>query len=315
MVTLEDIRTARERIAGGVHRTPLASATSLGDLVGTRVYLKAECLQKTGSFKVRGVLNALGSMDPDERGRGLVSISAGNHAAALAWGAACTGTHATIVMPERASPAKIEATKAYGGDVDLTDGPLLERCHELQASRGLTLVHPFDDPLVVAGQGTLGLEVLEDLPEVETVIVPIGGGGLIAGVATAIKEERPDVRIVGVEPVGANVVSRSLAAGRPVTMDDMHTIADGLAAPFCGTIPFKQIGHYVDVVVRVDDEAIARAVCLILERAKLVTEPAGAAAFAALLAGAVEPRGTVVCVLSGGNVDASVLRTILADSR
>lgn len=314
MIELSDVLTARERIAGRVHRTPTLSARSLGDMAGVRLHLKAELLQKTGSFKVRGVLNKLLAMDPAERSRGLVSLSAGNHAAALAWGAGAVGTRAAIVMPATAVQSKIDATRAYGGEVVLTDGNLLDTCLALQKERGLTLVHPFDDPLVIAGQGTIGMEILEDVPDVELVLVPVGGGGLLSGIAAALKGRRPDTWVVGVEPTGADIVYRSLKAGKPLRLETRpNTVADGLAAPFAGEHTQAQIQRDVDDVVLVDDEAILRALKLIMERAKLVPEPAGAAAFAALLAGAVkpEPGAVVVCVVSGGNVDPALLRRIV----
>ncbi len=314
MVELSDILTARERIAGRVHRTPTLSARSLGDMAGVRLHLKAELLQKTGSFKVRGVLNKLLAMDPAERTRGLVSLSAGNHAAALAWGASAVGTKAAIVMPAKAVQSKIDATRGYGGEVVLTEGNLLDTCLALQQERGLTLVHPFDDPLVIAGQGTIGLEILEDLSDADVVLVPVGGGGLLSGIAAAIKGRRPDTWVVGAEPTGADIVYRSLKAGKPLRLETRpNTVADGLAAPFAGEHTQAQIQRDVDDVVLVDDQAILQALKLIIERAKLVPEPAGAAAFAALLAGAVkpEPGSVVVCVVSGGNVDPAVLRRIL----
>ncbi len=313
MVELSDIRQARERISPRVHRTPTFSARSLGEMVGARVFLKAELFQKTGSFKVRGVLNKLLTMDPAERARGLVSLSAGNHAAALAYGAGAVGTHATIVMPARAVPTKIEATRGYGGEVVLTEGNLMEKCREIQAARNLTLVHPFDDPLIMAGHGTIGLEILEDVPDLDVAVVPIGGGGLIGGIAAAIKAQRPRARVIGVEPVGADAMTRSLAAGRPVHLEKTDTVADGLAAPFAGEHTLAQVQRDVDEVVLVDDDAILRALRLIMERAKLAAEPSGAAAFAALLAGKVRlsAGSAVVCVVSGGNVNPAVLKRLL----
>ena len=217
-------------------------------------------------------------------------------------------------MPATAVPAKVEATRRYGGEVVLTDGSLLDTCMALQRERGLTLVHPFDDPLIMAGQGTIGLEILEDLPDVDVVIVPLGGGGLVSGIATVIKARRPAARVFGVEPTGADIVYRSLKAGKPLTLEGRPTtVADGLAAPFAGVHTQAQIARDVDEVVLVEDDAILEAVKLIIQRAKLVPEPAGAAAVAALLSGAVTPaRGsTVACVVSGGNVDAGLLRRIL----
>ena len=314
MIELEDVLAARDRIAGQVHRTPLMSASALGAMTDVRLHLKAELFQKTGSFKVRGVLNKLLTMNEAERARGLVSLSAGNHAAALAWGARLVGATATIVMPAQAVRSKIDATRGYGGEVVLTEGNLMDTCLELRDARGLTLVHPFDDPAIIAGQGTIGLEMLEDLPDVDYVLVPVGGGGLISGISAAIKAKRPAARVIGVEPTGADIIHRSLAAGRPLTFDGRPTtIADGLAAPFAGEHTLAQIQRDVDDVVLVEDDLILKALRLILERAKLVAEPAAAAGYAALLAGAVRPPkgSSVICVISGGNVDPGVLQRIL----
>jgi threonine dehydratase len=282
-------------------------------MAGCRLVLKAELLQKTGSFKPRGVLSKLLAMDPAARNRGLVSLSAGNHAAALAWGAAAVGTKAAIVMPATAVPSKINATRAYGGEVVLTAGNLMEACLALQQERNLTLVHPFDDPLVMAGQGTIGLEILEDVPDADLIVVPVGGGGLLSGIAAAIKARRPQARVVGAEPTGADIVYRSLQAGKPLRLEGKpNTIADGLAAPFAGEHTQAQIQRDVDDLVLVTDDAILAALKLIMERAKLVPEPAGAAAVAALLSGAVKPKAgsVVVCVVSGGNVDPALLKRL-----
>ncbi len=314
MIELPDILAARDRLAGRIHRTPLLSATSLGAPARVRLFLKAELFQKTGSFKVRGVLNKLLSLDPGQRARGLISLSAGNHAAALAWAATAAGAKATIVMPSSAVRFKIEATRRYGGEVVLTEGNLLETCLALQHERGLTLVHPFDDPLVMAGQGTVGWEILEDLPDLDWVLVPVGGGGLLSGIAAAVKAKRPRARVIGVEPVGADIVYRSLQAGRPLALEGRPTtVADGLAAPFAGQHTQAQIARDADQVILVEDDAILAALKALAERAKLVAEPAGACALAALLAGAVElPAGsTGAVVVSGGNVDPALLRQIL----
>jgi threonine dehydratase len=313
MVQLSEIETAARRIAGKVHRTPTVTASNLGQMVGARLLLKAELLQKTGSFKVRGVLNKLLTLPSEELQRGLITLSAGNHGQALAWGAATAGTSATVVMPATAVKSKVEAIRGYGGEVIQTSGNLLEECLALRDRRGLTLVHPFDDPAVIAGQGTVGLEILQDVADAEIVVVPIGGGGLIAGVAAAIKQCRPGVRVIGVEPIGSDVMTRSLSAGEPVRMERSSTIADGLAAPFAGVQTLAHVRRFVDQVVLVDDAAILRALRLIMERTKLMAEPAGAAAFAAVLTGAFPvPASTrVVCVVSGGNADPAVLQRAL----
>ncbi len=313
LVGLADIERARARIGDRVHRTPMLSATALGDMVGVRLSLKAELFQKTGSFKVRGVFNRVLSLSPEERARGFVSCSAGNHAAALAFAARASGTHAVIVMPEGAVPTKIAATRGYGGEVVLTGASVLEAAREIERARKMTFVHPFDDLEVIAGHGTLGLEIVEDVPDVDVVIVPVGGGGLISGVAAAIKALRPQAKVIGVEPFAADVMTQSLAKGEPLHIAYPKTIADGLAAPFAGAHNLRHVKAFVDEMVRVSEDDIAQALRLVMERAKLAAEPSGAAAYAALLVKAVHVQGgaRVVCVVSGGNADPAVLKRIL----
>ena len=315
MITLDDIRRARAGVAGRVHRTPLLRSTALGRAVGAQLFLKAECLQKTGSFKVRGVLNKLGALSNREKQQGLITISAGNHGQAVAYGAAAEGVRCVVVMPEYASPAKVDACRGYGAEV-IVGGDVhqaFETVHDLQEARGLTLVHPYDDPFIIAGQGTIGLEILEDLPDVETVLVPIGGGGLISGIAAALKLSRPGVRVIGVEPEGAPTLSRALERGTPVRLDSVDTIADGLTGPIAGELTLAAVQRFVDDVVLVSDAEIADAMRLILERTKLLAEPAGAAATAALLARRVIlPADTrAVSLLSGGNIDRPRLKALL----
>jgi threonine dehydratase len=313
LVELKDVREARERIGNRVHRTPIVSSRSLGEFADVRLHLKAELFQKTGSFKPRGVFNKLLALSREERSRGVVSLSAGNHAAALAYGATSVGTRATIVMPAHAVHSKVDATRAYGGEVLLTDHDLLEVCLEIQTARNLVLVHPFDDPLVIAGQGTVGLEILEDAPDVDAIVVPVGGGGLISGIAAAIKQQRPSVRIIGVEPEGADAMTRSLAQGTPVHLEHPQTVADGLAAPFAGEHTLRHVQRLVDDVVTVGDEDILEALRLVWTRSKLAAEPSGAAGIAALLTGrvALPAESTVVAVVSGGNFDLGRLKEIL----
>jgi threonine dehydratase len=313
LLELRDVEAARDRIAGRVHRTPMVTSATLGDMIGVRLTLKAELLQKTGSFKPRGVFSKLLSLSTEELARGLVSISAGNHAAALAYGAAQVGSRATIVMPAAAMRSKIEATRAYGGEVVLTEGDLLEECLRIQEARGSVLVHPFDDLLVMAGQGTVGLEIVEDLPGVEVVVVPVGGGGLISGIGAAVKGLRPGVSLIGVEPEASDAMSRSLSAGEPVQIGRTSSVADGLTAPFGGRHTLPHVQRFVDQLVRVGEDEILSAWRLLLERSKLAAEPSGAVGLAALLSGAVElPEGArVVAVVTGGNFDLDTLRRVL----
>jgi len=312
--TLDDILAAREVIQGRVHRTPLLSSRILGERAAVRLYFKAENLQKTGSFKPRGVLNKLRHLSGEDKRRGLVTISAGNHAQALAYGAATEGLHATVVMPAHASLLKVAACRAYGAEVVLggTMHEAFERVHQLRDARNLTLVHPFDDPHIIAGQGTVGLEIVEDLPDVDVVVVAIGGGGLISGVASAVKSSRPGARVFGVEPEGAPTLWTALRRNAVTRLHSIDTIADGLTAPMAGELTLAAVRRFVDEVVLVSDTEIREAMKAVLEYAKLVVEPAGAAGLAALLCGRlpVEPDARVAVVLSGGNVDWQVLQSL-----
>jgi threonine dehydratase len=314
-VTLEDVQAARARIQLHVHRTPLLHSATLSEMTGTDLWLKAENLQKTGSFKARGAINAALQLTPEERTRGVIGVSAGNFAAALAFGARMAGTRATLVMPETAPRSKVAATEGYGAKVVLVDGRrLMEGMEEVQHEGGQTFIHPFDNPRVIAGHGSVGLELAEDLPDVEIVVVPVGGGGLISGIATALKALLPRVIVVGVEPEGSNVVSQSLAAGHPIRLERFQTVADGLNAPWSAPNSFAIVQRLVDEVITLSDAEIVRAMALILERTKLLVEPAGAAAVAALLKGRV-PRAAgkrTVAILSGGNVDVSRLGELVA---
>ncbi|HKH29532.1 MAG TPA: threonine/serine dehydratase [Gaiellaceae bacterium] len=315
-VSLDDVERAREAIGGRLHRTPAFTSRTLSELTGAGVRLKAELFQRTGSFKPRGVLTNLAALSPDEKARGVIGISAGNHAAALAYGAALEDISALLVMWQGASEQKIEATRAYGADVDLAangPGEAFDRLAELTADSGRTLVHPFDSPATIAGQGTVGLELVEDVPDVHVVVVPIGGGGLIAGVATAVNGLRPQARIIGVEPERSNAMRAALEAGEPVRIDPV-SVADGLNAPFAGDDTLPIVRELVDDIVLVTEDEIAEATRFLYGRAKLACEPAGAAATAALLAGKVahEQDESVVLVVSGGNVATATAVAILA---
>jgi threonine dehydratase len=315
MITKDDIDAARERIRSHVHETPVLTSSRLGtEAGGIHVALKCESLQRTGSFKARGALNAMTQLTPAERARGVVTVSAGNHAQALAWASGLVGAECVTVMPEAASRTKIEATKGYGGKVELVGGErsrAFDRAQQL-AAQGRVLVHPFEDARVAAGQGTVGLEILEQCNALNAVVVPIGGGGLIAGIAVAIKSMRPDVRIIGVEPEGAATMRKSLDAGAPQQISP-NTVADGLAAPMVGSMTFDAVRRYVDDVVLVTDEEIIAALREILTYTKLLVEPAAAAGVAALLTGKARfERGShVTVVISGGNVDLERLKALL----
>jgi threonine dehydratase len=312
MIPLEQIRAAAGRIGGRVHRTPIMSASLIGQRCGggIRLLLKCESFQKTGSFKPRGALNKILSLAPAERERGLVTVSAGNHAQAVAWAARAAGATATVVMPTDAPRSKIDAVRGYGGEIVFHDDrpTLFDKLQQVRDARGLTFIHPFDDPVGLAGTGTMGLEIAEDVPEAAMVLVPVGGGGLLAGVASAVKQIRPDTRVVAVELEAGPGLGPALAAGRPVPVKrPPDTLADGLTPPFVGALPLEIARQAVDEVVTVSEEEIVDAMRLLLTRAKLYVEGAGAAATAALVAGKVRaPAGTVVvAIVSGGNVDLS----------
>jgi len=313
MIKLWDVTSAQRIIAGRVHRTPLISSMALGKRTDTHLHFKAEVFQKTGSFKPRGAINKLHHLTEEERKRGVITMSSGNHAQGLAYAASLFGSSATVVMPHTTPTNKVNAAKGYGAEVVFTEGDLLTTCLEIQKKRNLTMVHPFDDPYIVAGQGTIGLEILDDLPEVDVVFVPVGGGGLISGIATAIKLKKPAVKIVGVGPAGASAMWQSLQQKTVVHLDRIDTIAEGLAAPFVGELNLALVQKYVDELVLVSDDEMIEALCLILEWCKLLTEPAGAAGFAALLFKKANiPSGSeTVCLLSGGNIDRSRLGHLL----
>jgi threonine dehydratase len=318
MITIHDITGARERIAGHIRRTPLMTATRLGEAAGVSLSLKCESFQKTGSFKVRGALNAILRLDSAQRARGVITVSAGNHAQAVAYAATMAGVRSTVVMFETASPLKVAASRGYGAEVVLHGKSSIEsfaRAYEIQRERDLVFIHPFDDDDVAAGAGTVGLEIAEDDPRIDVLVVSIGGGGLIAGVATAMRALSPTTRIIGVEPHGAAAMRKSLDAGRPVKLDKIDTIADGLSAPMAGEITFPIVRDLVDDVVLVSDAEIRAAVRDLLSSSKLVAEPAAAAALAAITQRRVgaRARDRVAAIISGGNIDLSRLADIAAE--
>jgi threonine dehydratase len=303
----EDVERAARGLEGRLHRTPILSCRTLGD----DVFLKAELLQRTGSFKPRGVLTKLASLSADEKARGVIAASAGNHAAALAFGAALEGTDALVVMYQGVSEVKLRAAEAYGASIDVEatgPGDVFERLDVLQKETGRVLVHPFDDPLVVAGQGTVGLEILEDVPDLRRIVVPCGGGGLVSGIA--VSAAGTDIEIVAIEPESSRALHAALEAGE-TTRVNARSVADGLNAPFAGVLALEVSRTLGVEPVLVTEEEIAAGFRFLYERAKLACEPAGAAAVAAVLAGKVE-GGHTVCVVSGGNVAAQTAAGILA---
>lgn len=316
LVTLKDIDASVALVREKLHRTPLLSAQTLGQRNDVELYFKAELFQKTGSFKPRGILYRISRLTEEEKAHGVITISAGNAAQAVAYGAQQMGIPATVLMSEKAVQSKVDATRGYGANVILhgqSMTALMPKMLEIQAEQGQIFVPPFDDMDIIAGHGTLGYEILEDLPDVDTVVVSIGGGGLIAGIAAAIKQKNPNVRMIGVEPVGASVMIPSVEQGKAYTIDSLNTIADGLAAPFAGEHTLRHVQAFVDELVLVTDDEIRQALHLIVERSKLVAEPSAAASYAALLFEKFSLRAgeKIVCVLSGGNIDPAVLKAIL----
>jgi threonine dehydratase len=316
LVTLSDIESAARGLAGVAVRTPLLAFDALTEAIGAPVFVKPEMLQRGGAFKFRGAYTYLSRLSPAERAKGVVAPSSGNHAQAVALAAKLFGVPATVVMPTTVTDAKRSGAERLGARVVLagtTTKDRYDKALEIVRAEGGTLVPPYDDPAIIAGQGTLALEIADDAPDVGTVIVQVGGGGLSAGVATAIKERVPDVRVIGVEPAGAPKLSEARAAGRPVRLEKTSSVADGLMAIEVGRLPFAHHARYVDEVVTVEDDALAPAVRLLLDRLKLVAEPSGAITIAALMQGLVRPRDKrpVVAVLSGGNIEWSGLQELL----
>jgi threonine dehydratase len=327
IVRLPEIEAARQRVGALVHRTPilssstaarLALAAGVPTLAGERLHVKAEHLQKTGSFKARGLSNRIATLADEQRERGVITLSAGNAAQAYAWAGRAAGVAVTVVMPAGAVRSKVEACLDYGAEVILHGAHVGETFAEMQRlsdERGLTFVHPFDDPEVIAGHGGIGLEILEDLPDVDVVVVAIGGGGLISGIAAAVKESRPATRVYGVEPIESNAMQLALEAGEIVRIQP-QTVADGLGAPFAGEWTLAMCRRYLDGIVLLDDPTILAGVRFAVERMKQVLEPAGAAALAAVLFGRIpiNPGERVCVVASGGNVEVGRLGELLAQA-
>ena len=312
-LTREDFELARGRVAPHTYHTPMLTSRSLSEASGLDVSLKAELFQKGGSYKVRGPTNLIAQLTDEEKARGVICSSAGNHSQGVAIAARQYGVQAVVCMAENATPSKIAATEEYGAEVVL-HGTIWdeanERALELVEERGLTYVHPFDDPRLIAGQGTVGLEIMDDFPEAEVVVVPIGGGGLISGVSMAVKSINPDIRVIGVESSGAPAMKLSIEAGHRITLDEVDCVIDGLTVKRVGENTRSVVSRFVDEIVTLPDEQIFEAVLWLMARAKLVAEGAAAAPVAALLQGLIEaPPGTkVVVVLSGGNLDVEQLR-------
>ncbi|XGI83611.1 threonine ammonia-lyase [Halorutilales archaeon Cl-col2-1] len=315
MIDIDDIEDAREELEGVARHTPLNSSRTFSDITDSEVYFKYENRQRTGAFKIRGAYNRIQNLSEEERAKGVIAASAGNHAQGVALAATEAGIESTIVMPEDAPISKVQATREYGATVVLSGvdySEAYEKAREIQRNDGGTFVHPFDDTYIQAGQGTIGLEILDDLPDADTVIVSIGGGGLISGISTAVKARSPDTRVIGVQAEGAASVRQSLEKGEIYEREGVSTIADGIATRSIAESTFEVIQENVDEVVTVSDDEIANAILLLLERDKTVVEGAGAATVAAALSPKVETGDEkVVCVLSGGNIDGNTLSQVI----
>lgn len=313
-VNLQHVVEARQALAGFAKETPLLSVPSISHQAGRLVLLKAECLQRTGAFKVRGAYNKIRQLSSEAREKGVIAASAGNHAQGVALAAQGLRIPAVVVMPVGAPITKVQATKGYGAQVLLAGqgyDEAYQKALEVHRESGATFIHAFDDPAVIAGQGTIGLEILDQAPELEAVIVPVGGGGLIAGIATAIKSLRPQVRVVGVQAAGAPSLYRTFAGDDREAAAPVRTIADGIAVKRPGTLTSDIIKNVVDDIVLVDEEEIAQSILLLLERAKLMVEGAGAVPLAAVLGGKISGRGAAAAIVSGGNIDVNILSRII----
>jgi threonine dehydratase len=315
VISLDEIKQAQEAISKLARCTPLEYSTSLTNLTGNEIYLKAENLQKTGSFKIRGAYNKIRLLSPEERKKGVLAASAGNHAQGVAYAASFAGIKSTIVMPETAPLTKISATKSYGAEVVLHGenyDDAYQKADEIRAETGQIFIHAFNDPAVISGQGTLGLEIFAQLPDVDVVLAPIGGGGLIAGTALALKELNPRIKLIGVQAAGAPAMYLSKQLDKLHYLKSVSTIADGIAIKRPGDLTFEIIRRYVDDILTVDDEEISSAILFLLERAKLVVEGAGAVGVAALIHGKLAVRGKkIAVVLSGGNIDVNIVSRII----
>ncbi|WP_263359734.1 threonine ammonia-lyase [Acidicapsa ligni] len=314
-VTLSSIQDARTRIGDAIHFSPCQLSHHLSERIGIPLYLKLENLQRTGSFKERGALNKLLTLTEEERRRGVIAASAGNHAQGVAYHSARLGLRAQIVMPQATPLVKVVSTRGFGAEVILHGANYDEACEEALrrcAEQGLTFIHPFDDPVVISGQGTIGLELLDQVPDLEAVVVPIGGGGLISGIACALKESNPRIRVIGVEPEKLPSMLRAREAGHPITLSPEATIADGIAVRRAGDVTLPLVSRYVDEIVTVDDEEIASAILMLLEQEKTLAEGAGAAALASLLQAKTNLKNRKTAVLvCGGNIDVTLLSKII----
>jgi len=312
--SIDDFNNTLSDINKYVHKTPIASSSSLNKIYNSNIFFKLELFQKTGSFKTRGAINKLLKLSDLERDKGVITISAGNHAQAISWACSQFNIKSKIVMPFDASPSKVEATKSYGGEVILTKNNMMDECNDIKEREGLTFVHPFDDIDIILGQGTIGVEIIEKLNNIDYAFISIGGGGLISGIACVLKSINPKIKIIGVEPINSNVMTKSISSNKPETFDTNinKTLADGLAAPFAGNLTFEFVKKYVDEIINVSENEMIESMRVIIERLKVIPEAAASACFVPILKNKlnIKKNANSIIVLCGGNIDLDKLKKL-----
>ena len=312
--SIDDFNNTLSDINKYVHKTPIVSSSSLNKIYNTNVFFKLELFQKTGSFKTRGAINKLLKLSDLERDKGVITISAGNHAQAISWACSQFNIKSKIVMPFDASPSKVEATKSYGGEVILTKNNMMDECNDIKEREGLTFVHPFDDIDIILGQGTIGVEIIEKLNNIDYAFISIGGGGLISGIACVLKSINPKIKIIGVEPINSNVMTKSISSNKPEKFDTNinKTLADGLAAPFAGNLTFEFVKKYVDEIINVSENEMIESMRVIIERLKVIPEAAASACFVPILKNKlnIKKNANSIIVLCGGNIDLDKLKKL-----
>ena len=312
--SIDDFNNVLSDINKYIHKTPIVSSSSLNKIYNTNIFFKLELFQKTGSFKTRGAINKLLKLSDLERDKGVITISAGNHAQAISWACSQFNIKSKIVMPFDASPSKVEATKSYGGEVILTKNNMMDECNDIKEKEGLTFVHPFDDIDIILGQGTIGVEIIEKLNNIEYAFISIGGGGLISGIACVLKSINPKIKIIGIEPINSNVMTKSISSNKPETFDTNinKTLADGLAAPFAGNLTFEFVKKYVDDIINVSENEMIESMRVIIERLKVIPEAAASACFVPILKNklSIKKNTNSIIVLCGGNIDLDKLKKL-----
>ena len=312
--SIDDFNNVLSDINKYIHKTPIVSSSSLNKIYNSNIFFKLELFQKTGSFKTRGAINKLLKLSDLERDKGIITISAGNHAQAISWACSQFNIKSKIVMPFDASPSKVEATKSYGGEVILTKNSMMDECNDIKEREGLTFIHPFDDIDIILGQGTIGVEIIEKLNNIDYAFISIGGGGLISGIACVLKSINPKIKIIGVEPINSNVMTKSILSNKPEIFDTNinKTLADGLAAPFAGNLTFEFVKKYVDEIINVSENEMIESMRVIIERLKVIPEAAASACFVPILKNKlnIKKNANSIIVLCGGNIDLDKLKKL-----